>query len=332
MTAILIIDDDVALLAALAAQLEDAAFSVIKSSDLVHAERMYAEQRPDLVVLEVQTGAGKGWDLLSKIAADVPVLVLSFAGREEDVLRGFAAGAIDYVSKPYRSAELLARIRVRLAPVLARAVSAPLPRPVASVPNSPPPARPAPPSADPATTDIFMSEAEELALLRAPQAPVAAAVAHADDPPQGLGARLRAERLRRQYTLVQVENELKIRMSYLQAMEDEKFTLLPRGPVALEMVRSYAGHLGMPVNEVLSEFKQNFYIEPVAPPPALGGPRMPRSIPRWVIMLTAIILALALAVGAILVLDPDFFITLPERVQPLLPVWEDAQGYAENSR
>ncbi len=321
MTAILIIDDDVALLAGLARQLADAAFDVLKSSDLDHAETLFAEQRPDLVLLEVQTGGGAGWNALERLAVQAPVIVLSQAGREEDVVRGFAAGAVDYIAKPYRSAELLARIRARLSaavPVLGT-VATPL-RSAAVRSAPPPPAKPRRRD-DPEQSSVFMSEAEELALLRTPLPPRSEPTPATDDLPQGLGASLRGERLRRQYTLVQVENDLKIRMSYLQAMEDEKFTLLPRGPVALQMVRNYAEHLGMPAEEVLAEFRQNFYIEPIAPPPALGGPRLPRSLPSWLIWLTAIILALAVAVGAILAFDPNFFVTLPERIQPLLPVW-----------
>jgi DNA-binding response OmpR family regulator len=321
LTAILIIDDDVALLAGLAAQLEDAAFTVHKSSDLTHAETLFAEQRPDLVVLEVQMNRGSGWNMLAWLSGLAPVIVLSRMSREEDVVRGFAAGAVDYVAKPYRSAELLARVRARLAaapaPALATTVA---PLRSEELRQSPAPVKSPPRRADPEQTSVFMSEAEELALLRTTAAvsrePVAAP---GDDGPQSLGARLRAERLRRQYTLVQVENDLKIRMSYLQAMEDEKFTLLPRGPVALQMVRTYAEHLGLPAEEILAEFRQNFYIEPVTPPPALGGPRLPRTIPPWLVWFAAIILALAVAAGAILAFDSDFFLTLPERVQPLLP-------------
>lgn len=323
MTAILIIDDDVALLAGLAAQLEDAAFEVLKSSDLDHAETLFREQRPDLVLLEVQMNGGAGWNLLAWLSGLAPVIVISRAGREEDVVRGFAAGAVDYIAKPYRSAELLARVRARLAatPVLASA-------PAAVPAQSAPPAAPAPVVPprrrdEPEAGSVFMSEAEELALLRAPAPPRVeqAVAASADADVQGLGARLRAERLRRQFTLVQVENDLKIRMSYLQAMEDEKFTLLPRGPVALQMVRTYADHLGMPADEVVAEFRRSFYIEPVEPPPALGGPRMPRSLPPWLVWVAAIVLALAVAIGGILAFDPTFFLTLPERLQPLLPPW-----------
>ena len=115
MSQILIIDDDVILLASLGLMLEDAGFSVAKSSDLINAERIYKLYRPDLVLLEVRSERDRGWDLLSRLAVSTPVIVLSAASREEDVVRGFAVGAVDYIAKPYRSSELLVRIRTRIA-------------------------------------------------------------------------------------------------------------------------------------------------------------------------------------------------------------------------
>lgn len=353
MASILIIDDDVTLLTRLAAQLEAAGYQVARSSDVVHGERLYVEQRPDLVVLEVRAGDGRGWDLLERFSAETPVLVLSGAAREEDVVRGFEAGAIDYVSKPYRSAELLARLRVRLSdaapsPLAARAVMSPAPAPVVTTaaPAAPTPvvaaaapaaSEPRPASGAPAPQaaskrqharrgsdideTVFMSEAEEMALLRMPPATGTQAGPSVDriieEGSGSFGPRLRAERLRRHLTLVQVENDLRIRMSYLQAIEDEKYTLLPRGPAALEMVRRYAEHLGLDAADMLAEFRSKHYVEAPEPIPALGGPPAPRSLPRWPIALAAILLALLVGLGTILVLDPGFFSRVPVFLQGL---------------
>jgi CheY-like chemotaxis protein/transcriptional regulator with XRE-family HTH domain len=327
---ILIIDDDVALLSGVGAQLAEAGYSVATSSDLVHAEQLYIEERPDLVLLDVRSGRDKGWELLGRLAAATPVVVLSAASREEDVVRGFAAGAVDYIAKPYRSAELLARLRVRLAfaaPILA-APPATAPADEALAPrvgtterlaDSPPPRRS--PSRREEEESVFMSEAEEMALLRMPDARSAAGAADTPAPSESLslGGRLRAERQRRHLTLVQVENELKIRMSYLQALEDEKFTLIPRGPVALQMVRSYVTFLGIEPEAVVDEFRANHYVEQNEPLPALGGSRLPRSVPRWLILLVAALLALAVAVGAISYFDPVFFQNLWGQIMGLIP-------------
>lgn len=329
MASILIIDDDVTLLARLGAQLEEAGFAVLRSSDLRHAEGLYAEQRPDLVLLEVRTGNDGGWELLGRLAAETPVLVLSAAAHEEDVVRGIEAGAADYLPKPYRTAELLARLRARLTvpePVL---VAQATPQSVAALPESPP-ARPATTITVPLAPrrarkrpeeeePVFMSEAEEMALLRIPPPPEAQAAPAAEgEANKSFGPRLRAERLRRHITLVQIENDLRIRMSNLQALEDEKFTLLPRGPAALQMVRSYAEYLGLNATAMLEEFRSQHYVESSEPLPALGGSRTPRSLPRWLVPLLAVILALAVGIGAILLLDPAFFQALWAQLLGLL--------------
>lgn len=343
MASLLIIDDDVTLLTRLAAQLEAAGFQVARSSDVVHGERLFAEQRPDLVILEVRAGDGRGWEALERLASERPVMVLSGLAREEDVVRAFEAGATDFIAKPYRSAELLARIRARLSETLAPGVAstataavgasslaapaAPAPAagsaraPEAPLP-SPAPARPVvapePRSKNKRRAErnhhdeaVFMSEAEEMALLRAPsparsQTPPASAILNEEEAAR-FGPRLRAERLRRHLTLVQLENELHIRMSYLQAIEDEKFTLLPRGPAALDMIRRYAEHLGVDPAAVIEELGSKFSFEATEPPVALGGAPAPRSLPRWLIPLIAVALALTLGFGAIAVFDPGFF-------------------------
>jgi CheY-like chemotaxis protein/transcriptional regulator with XRE-family HTH domain len=325
---ILIIDDDVILLASLGLMLDDAGFSVAKSSDLIHAEQIYAADRPDLVLLEVRSERERGWDLLPRLAATTPVIVLSAASREEDMVRGFAAGAADYIAKPYRSSELLARVRARL-PMLVPALAPDPPalpnigateRLAEALPPSPPRRAPARREAD--EESVFMSEAEEMALLRIPDTrPSTSASAEVAnlDPATSLGPRLRNERQRRHLTLVQVENELKIRMSYLQALEDEKYTLLPRGPVTLHMVRSYVTFLGIDPDPVVEEFRDQHYVDQYEPLPALGGSRLPRSLPTWLIWAVAVLLALAVTVGVILYFDPSFFQNLWAQILRLFP-------------
>lgn len=328
-SSLLIIDDDVTLLTRLANQLEEAGFQVRRSSDLRHGEVLYAESRPDLVILEVRAGNEGGWELLGRLAAETPVIVLSAAAREEDVVRGFEAGAADYIAKPYRSAELIARVRARLAtpePALAAPAQSSEPaqtrQAAPEAPSAAPPSRSRRSSRRPSPEDesVFMSEAEEMALLRMPPPADPAdkpPPAEAEDEEQSFGKRLRAERLRRHLTLVQVENDLRTRMSYLQAIEDEKFTLLPRGPAALQMVRSYAEYLGLDAEAMLAEFRAQHYVEAPEPLPALGGSRMSRTLPRWAVLLAAVLLALAVGAGAIYVLDPGFFARLPEFFQSL---------------
>lgn len=332
MSSILIIDDDVTLLARLVAQLEEAGFATARTSDLVHAEALYAEDRPDLVILEVRSGGGAGWELLGRLAAETPVVVLSGTASEEDVVRALEAGALDYIAKPYRSAELIARLRARLmAPTPPVATTAPAN--AATPPADRPAAEPSKARAtrrrggrDVEEESVFMSDAEEMALLRMPHAPEEAPPRRLEQEAdsQGFGRRMRAERLGRHVTLVQAENDLRIRMSYLQAMEDEKFTLLPRGPAALQMVRAYADYLNLDAAKIVDEFRADHYVEANEPLPALGGSRLTRPLPRWVVLVAAVVLALAVGVGAIMIFDPAFFGRLGAF---FVAVWDDVRFF-----
>ncbi len=341
MAKLLVIDDDIALLARLAGQLSEAGYDVVKTSDIASAEWLFADQRPDMVLLEVKTERDAGWNLLERLASQVPVLVISAAGREEDVVRGLDAGAIDYLAKPYRSDELLTRIRIRLraAPafdVQAQAVTGETTvLPAETVPD----ASPAPQAEAPADTSddaadradiaanaaaapvqggetVFMSDEEELALLRNSDD----ATPEAQDmlaPDKSLGATLRAERQRRRLTLVQIENDLHIRMWYLQAMEEENFTLLPRGPMAENMLRDYARHLGVDVEWALQEYERLYASNRVEPTPAFTSERR-FTMPRWVIRVSAVVLALVVSGTGLFLLDPDGITTLGDNLQQLI--------------
>jgi CheY-like chemotaxis protein len=343
---ILIIDDDVMLLASMANHLEQEGHTVLKASELIHGEALFAEHPPDLVLLEVKSGRDAGWELLERLATQSPVIVVSAYSREEDVVRGLQAGAVDYIAKPYRSAELIARVRVGLNRA-GRGQPQPALQPV--TPSAPPseqatvevqavlgtqdepfPADMADPPYQPPQPDgqdrqgtaraesVFMTETEELALLRAGNdAPAPENEAFADE--MTLGQRLNIERLRRRITLVQAESELHIRMWYLQAMEEEKFTLLPRGPLSSQMLRSYTSYLGLDADAMVNEYQRLHYTEPIAPPASLGSSHRRRfSLPRWPIWLAAVILALTVSVSGIFFFDPAGATALGENLRSII--------------
>lgn len=154
-----------------------------------------------------------------------------------------------------------------------------------------------------------MPEKEEIALLRS-STELAAAESDATTLPEDttLGRQMYLARRRKQMTLVQAENELSIGMAYLQAMEDEKFSLLPQGPLAIQMLRSYAAYLGLDVSRVLQEYEKSHAIRFTAPSfgqrrsltwPSIGHP------PRWAVWVTAVFLALFVSGAGIFFLDPD---------------------------
>lgn len=81
------------------------------------AIQMTAKEQPALVILDVALGAEiDGFEIIRRIRefSDIPIIVLSSRGESEDILRGFAFGADDYVIKPFDPKILLARIRAVL--------------------------------------------------------------------------------------------------------------------------------------------------------------------------------------------------------------------------
>lgn len=116
MNRVMIVDDDPALLALLSDYLGQAGYRVIGVPDGRSAGGIFAEVTPDIVVLDVTMPGFDGWQVLDGLRATstVPVIMLTARGDEHEVLRGFASGADDYVTKPFSFAQLAARIRAVL--------------------------------------------------------------------------------------------------------------------------------------------------------------------------------------------------------------------------
>jgi DNA-binding response OmpR family regulator len=117
---ILIVDDDAALRATLAEQLEvDGEFAASGAETAREAESKInaSEARFDALILDVGLPDGDGRDLCARLRRNgvkVPIIMLTGSDEESDVVRGLDAGANDYIAKPFRLAELLARLRAQL--------------------------------------------------------------------------------------------------------------------------------------------------------------------------------------------------------------------------
>lgn len=117
MAHILLIEDNEDLAFGLRATLEFEGYNVEVASDVGGGRKLLHGNVPDLVVLDLMLPDADGLTLLSELrnaGARVPVLVLTARGEESDVLMGFDRGADDYVTKPFSTAELLARVRALL--------------------------------------------------------------------------------------------------------------------------------------------------------------------------------------------------------------------------
>jgi DNA-binding response OmpR family regulator len=346
MTTILIIDEDLILLARLAVQLEEAGYRVLRASDILQAEHQATEETPDLILIDPTAQHGAGWRLLERLAPRVPMIVVSGAGLEEEVVRGLDAGAADYLSKPFRSAELLARIRRHLrttgpAPVEGSALALPsttdpVDRLRRSSVEQQRPIEPerrkrqdalgerrieveAPDRRDRRKEEepVFISPTEEHQLFAQPE-PSSEELRIAEMSQLPIGQRLKTARQRRRITLVQAELDTKLRMYYIQAMEDEKFSLLPSGPASSEMLRTYASYLGIGLSDADNEFHARSFTPIAAPLFALGGSLPVRQIPRWLVMSVAVLLALAIGIGGIWAFDSGRIIALAGRARALM--------------
>ena len=117
---ILIVDDDQALRAILSEQLSfDGEFAASEAATAAEAEAMVGNgnARFDALILDVGLPDGDGRDLCAKLrrlGVKVPIIMLTGSDEESDVVRGLDSGANDYIAKPFRLAELLARLRAQL--------------------------------------------------------------------------------------------------------------------------------------------------------------------------------------------------------------------------
>jgi DNA-binding response OmpR family regulator len=117
---ILIVDDDPALRATLLEQLAlEGEFAPQEAADLAAAQSMLLAEgaRFDAVLLDIGLPDGDGRELCAKLRRSglrMPILMLTGADAEADIVKGLDAGANDYIAKPFRLNELLARLRAQL--------------------------------------------------------------------------------------------------------------------------------------------------------------------------------------------------------------------------
>ena len=113
---ILVVDDDADIRLLVAALLETAGYAVESCANGGEALRVFHERPADLVLLDISMPELDGFETLERLRdlGDVPVILLTAHSGEIDKVRGFRAGADDYVVKPFGRQELLARIEAQL--------------------------------------------------------------------------------------------------------------------------------------------------------------------------------------------------------------------------
>ncbi len=113
---VLVVEDDPVINQAVSDRLEAEGYDVVCAYDGPGAVAAFGEHSPDLVVLDIMLPGYDGHEVCRRIQADrpVPVLMLTARADEADVLLGLGLGADDYLTKPFRMRELVARVSALL--------------------------------------------------------------------------------------------------------------------------------------------------------------------------------------------------------------------------
>jgi len=116
---ILIVDDVKTNLLILRAILQKEGFHVLEAMNGASAREIAGKQYPDLILLDIMMPGEDGFETCSKLKADpstagIPVLFISVLSDVDKKVEGFKAGAVDYITKPFENAEVLARTKLHL--------------------------------------------------------------------------------------------------------------------------------------------------------------------------------------------------------------------------
>jgi len=111
-----VVEDEEPIAEAVRVRLESEGYAVRVAGDGPQALRLAGEERPDLVVLDLMLPGMDGLEVCRELQRDswVPVLMLTARADEADKIAGLAVGADDYMTKPFSSRELAARVRAIL--------------------------------------------------------------------------------------------------------------------------------------------------------------------------------------------------------------------------
>ncbi|MEM8530549.1 MAG: response regulator [Chloroflexota bacterium] len=244
-TKIMVIDDEPAIGNLLIYQLREYDYEVVYISDALVAIQCLERERPELILLDVMMPTISGWDLCREVrkGSAVPIIMITAKHADSDIATGLAAGADDYVTKPFSMIQLHARIESVLRRT-ANQVQATPTRASTHTTN-----KLNQHAMSPAHTGHMPAYHAQQAKDSNPQ------VGHTATPSQtyaSLGRRLREERLSRGLSLAQIEHDCKIRWEFLQAIEQENYAYVPR-PQLRVILQVYTNYFGIDVRQLASQ-------------------------------------------------------------------------------
>ena len=116
MKQILLVEDDLSLINGLSFAIKKQGYEIAIARTSAEADVIWEEGKIDLIILDVSLPDGSGFDICSKIrqTSKVPILFLTAADEETDIIMGLDIGGDDYITKPFKLAVLMSRINALL--------------------------------------------------------------------------------------------------------------------------------------------------------------------------------------------------------------------------
>ena len=116
---VLAVDDNLLNLKLIEKSLSKEGYKVLSADNGPDARHTALEEKPDLILLDIEMPGENGFDVIEKLKDDpatntIPVLFLTGVSEVEAKLKGFDLGAVDYITKPFHPREVLARVRIHL--------------------------------------------------------------------------------------------------------------------------------------------------------------------------------------------------------------------------
>ena len=116
---VLVVDDDPAIVRALQSYLEQAGLEILTAPDGNSAMRVLRHEKPELLILDLMLPDRDGWDITRTIRVDPtlatrPIIMLTARVEDTDKIIGLELGADDYITKPFNTREVVARVRALL--------------------------------------------------------------------------------------------------------------------------------------------------------------------------------------------------------------------------
>lgn len=116
---ILLVEDEAAIREMICLALERAGYTVWQAGDGAEADILLTDGLPDLILLDWMLPGASGLEIArhlrrDEVTRDVPIIMLTARGEEEDCIRGLDSGVDDYMTKPFSPRELVARIKALL--------------------------------------------------------------------------------------------------------------------------------------------------------------------------------------------------------------------------